>query len=87
MRPAPVHSNSTCVAGAHAPRLVARYLVVVEKDAVYQRLVDDDFCALANCIMVTAKGMPDVATRAFVHHLLAAAPHLTAVACAPLVCI
>ncbi len=81
-----------CTATVHALQelmrlVVARYLVVVEKDAVYQRLVDNDFCALANCIMVTAKGMPDVATRAFVHHLLAAAPHLTAVACGPLVCI
>ncbi|KAK9820989.1 hypothetical protein WJX81_002818 [Elliptochloris bilobata] len=58
----------------------ARYLVVVEKDAVFQRLVDDDFSTLADCILVTAKGMPDVATRAFVHTLLHAVPHLTPVA-------
>ena len=59
-----------------------RYLVVVEKDAVFQRLVDDNFAELADCILVTAKGMPDMATRAFVHALLQAVPRLTAVACA-----
>ena len=49
---------------------------------MFQRLVDDNFAELADCILVTAKGMPDMATRAFVHALLQAVPRLTAVACA-----
>lgn len=57
-----------------------RYLVVVEKHAVLQRLVDDEFHLLVNCILVTAMGMPDVATRAFVHAILDALPHLIPVA-------
>lgn len=72
--PQPVSSES---------ELVHRYVVVVEKDAVFQRLVDDEFPALADCILVNAKGMPDIATRAFVRAMLEAVPHLKPVARAP----
>ena len=38
------------------------YILVIEKDAVFQRLLEDSFPSLAP-IMVTGKGMPDMATR------------------------
>ncbi len=52
------------------------YVVVVEKDAVFQRLVEDGFAEQTGTILVTAKGMPDMATRAFLHFLCTALPHL-----------
>lgn len=58
---------------------VRRFLVVVEKDAVFQRLVDEGFAAATGSILVTAKGMPDLATRAFLQALMASAPHLVCV--------
>lgn len=51
-------------------------MVVVEKDAVFQRLVEDGFAEQTGTILVTAKGMPDMATRAFLHFLCTALPHL-----------
>ena len=56
------------------------YLVVVEKDAVFQRLVEDGFPDLANCVLITARGMPDMASRAFAAALCAACSHLIPVA-------
>lgn len=50
--------------------------MVVEKDAVFQRLVEDGFAEQTGAILVTAKGMPDMATRAFLHSLCTALPHL-----------
>ena len=52
------------------------YVVVVEKDAVFQRLAEDGFAEETGAILVTAKGMPDMATRAFLHSLCTALPHL-----------
>jgi DNA topoisomerase VI subunit A len=40
------------------------WLIVVEKDAVFQRLVEDRIFDHIPCVLVTAKGMPDLATRA-----------------------
>ncbi len=54
--------------------------MVVEKDAIFQRLVDDGFAEHIGGILVTAKGMPDMATRAFLHALTQALPHLTPIA-------
>ena len=53
-----------------------RFVVIVEKDAVFQRLVEDGFAEHLSAILVTAKGMPDMATRAFLHCLCRALPHL-----------
>lgn len=53
-----------------------RFVVIVEKDAVFQRLVEDGFAEHLGAILVTAKGMPDMATRAFLHCLCRALPHL-----------
>ena len=51
-------------------------MVIVEKDAVFQRLVEDGFAEQTGTILVTAKGMPDMATRVFLHFLCTALPHL-----------
>jgi meiotic recombination protein SPO11 len=44
-------------------------ILVVEKDAVFQGLLKEDAQLTSNVIIVTAKGMPDLATRAFLHKL------------------
>lgn len=51
-------------------------MVIVEKDAVFQRLVEEDFSTATNSILVTAKGMPDLATRLFLQLLSQAFPDL-----------
>lgn len=53
-----------------------RYVVIVEKDAVFQRLVEEDFHLATSCILVTARGMPDMATRLFLQLLFQAYPDL-----------
>ena len=58
--------------GARQLRSGARCVVVVEKEGVFQRLVEDNFYDDAYpCVLVTAMGVPDLATRAFVHRLRA----------------
>ncbi|NWH70184.1 SPO11 protein, partial [Piaya cayana] len=48
----------------------ARFMLIVEKDATFQRLLDDDFCnKLSPCIMITGKGVPDLNTRLLVRKL------------------
>nr|XP_020653142.1 meiotic recombination protein SPO11 isoform X1 [Pogona vitticeps] len=48
----------------------AKFILIVEKDATFQRLLDDDFCSqMAPCIMITGKGVPDVNTRLLVRKL------------------
>ncbi|XP_066558626.1 meiotic recombination protein SPO11 [Amia ocellicauda] len=48
----------------------AKFILIVEKDATFQRLLDDDFCTkLAPCIMITGKGVPDVNSRLMVRKL------------------
>jgi meiotic recombination protein SPO11 len=46
----------------------AKYILVVEKEGVYNRLSEDRFFDHYPCILVTGKGFPDLATRALVHH-------------------
>uniref|UniRef100_A0A0E0EI30 DNA topoisomerase (ATP-hydrolyzing) n=1 Tax=Oryza meridionalis TaxID=40149 RepID=A0A0E0EI30_9ORYZ len=41
----------------------ARYIIVVEKDAIFQRLAEDRIYSHLPCILITAKGYPDLATR------------------------
>ncbi|XP_046554667.1 meiotic recombination protein SPO11-like isoform X2 [Haliotis rubra] len=42
----------------------ARFVLIVEKDATFQRLLGDQFChKFRPCIMVTGKGFPDLGTR------------------------
>ena len=49
----------------------ARFILVVEKDAVFQRLLEDGIFSgcLPSLIMVTGKGVPDLATRQLVYLL------------------
>jgi len=46
-----------------------RFVLVLEKFAIYQRLVEEGFCASRNCLLVTGRGMPDRATRALLARL------------------
>ncbi|XP_010900615.3 meiotic recombination protein SPO11 [Esox lucius] len=48
----------------------AKFVLIVEKDATFQRLLDDDICSkLSPCIMITGKGVPDVNSRLMVRKL------------------
>ncbi|XP_056279019.1 meiotic recombination protein SPO11 isoform X2 [Pseudoliparis swirei] len=48
----------------------AKFVLIVEKDATFQRLLDDDFCTkMSPCIMITGKGMPDLNSRLMVRKL------------------
>ncbi|KAM6924376.1 meiotic recombination protein SPO11 [Xenentodon cancila] len=48
----------------------AKFVLIVEKDATFQRLLDDDFCTkLSPCIMITGKGVPDLNSRLMVRKL------------------
>ncbi|XP_073794316.1 meiotic recombination protein SPO11 isoform X3 [Danio rerio] len=50
----------------------AKFILIVEKDATFQRLLDDDFCArLSPCIIITGKGVPDVNSRLMASRLCA----------------
>lgn len=49
-----IQTNATCI-------------IVVEKEGIYKRLCEDRFFDRLPCIIVTGKGVPDLATRAFVH--------------------
>nr|ATL75374.1 meiotic recombination protein SPO11 [Diachasma muliebre] len=48
----------------------ASSIIVIEKDAVFQRLLEEDCTHKMNCILVTGKGYPDAATRKFVKMLI-----------------
>ena len=43
----------------------AEFCIVVEKDAIFNRLAEDHFYDYVPSILVTAKGQPDMATRQF----------------------
>jgi meiotic recombination protein SPO11 len=47
----------------------ARCVLVVEKDSVFRRLIDDRFTSRLPCVLITACGFPDLATRALVQHI------------------
>ncbi|PRQ48997.1 putative DNA topoisomerase (ATP-hydrolyzing) [Rosa chinensis] len=47
----------------------ALFILLVEKDAAYMRLAEDRFYNRFPCIIVTAKGQPDVATRLFLRKM------------------
>nr|XP_018676847.1 PREDICTED: meiotic recombination protein SPO11-2 isoform X8 [Musa acuminata subsp. malaccensis] len=40
----------------------ARYIIIIEKDAIFQRLAEDHFFNQIPCILITSKGYPDIAT-------------------------
>jgi len=41
----------------------ALFILLVEKDAAFMRLAEDRFYNTYPCIIITAKGQPDVASR------------------------
>lgn len=43
----------------------AKFILLIEKDAAFMRLAEDRFYNKYPCIIITAKGQPDVATRLF----------------------
>ncbi|MEM7822711.1 MAG: DNA topoisomerase IV subunit A [Candidatus Aenigmatarchaeota archaeon] len=47
----------------------AKFVLVIEKDAVWQRLNEDKFWQKHNCIIVTGKGQPDRGTRRLINRL------------------
>ncbi|KAH7546920.1 hypothetical protein FEM48_Zijuj01G0251900 [Ziziphus jujuba var. spinosa] len=49
---------------------VAQYILVVEKESVFQRLANDQFCNTNHCIVITGRGYPDVSTRRFLRLLI-----------------
>lgn len=54
----------------------ALYLLVIEKDGIFQRLAEDGIQNRFRCIMITACGYPNIATRALVATLSRVLPHL-----------
>ncbi|KAJ9672377.1 hypothetical protein PVL29_025840 [Vitis rotundifolia] len=49
---------------------VAQYILVVEKESVFQRLANDKFCNKNRCIVITGRGYPDIPTRRFLRLLV-----------------
>lgn len=47
----------------------AEFILLVEKDAAYNRLAEDRFYNQYPCILMTGKGQPDVATRMFLKRI------------------
>jgi meiotic recombination protein SPO11 len=47
----------------------ARFILLVEKEAAFMRIAEDRFYNKYPCIVITAKGQPDVATRLFLKKL------------------
>ncbi|KAG0728221.1 Meiotic recombination protein SPO11 [Chionoecetes opilio] len=59
-----------CVVGLTGLQTEARYVLVVEKDATFQKLMETHFLrSFGPAILVTGKGYPDIATRQLVHRL------------------
>ncbi|TXG50572.1 hypothetical protein EZV62_023096 [Acer yangbiense] len=58
----------------------ARYIIVVEKHAIFHRLVEDRVFNQIPSILITAKGYPDIATRFLLHRMSRAFPDLPIVA-------
>ncbi|XVE64775.1 hypothetical protein DITRI_Ditri07aG0128900 [Diplodiscus trichospermus] len=54
----------------------ARYIIVVEKHAIFQRLAEDHIFNQIPSILLTAKGYPDIATRFLLHRMSRAFPDL-----------
>ncbi|XP_043693681.1 meiotic recombination protein SPO11-1 isoform X2 [Telopea speciosissima] len=65
VHPVPVHVEE--VTGIMS---IAEYILVVEKETVFQRLANDRFCSTNRCIIITGRGYPDVPTRRFLRLLV-----------------
>ena len=75
--PRPIPGDAVYAASAPPPRFGggryladgAHFILIVEKECVYRRLVEDVVWAHVPCILITGSGMPDLATRAFTYQL------------------
>jgi len=47
----------------------AEFVLIIEKDTIFQKLLEENCPRALNCILVTGKGYPDVATRMLVKML------------------
>ncbi|MHA1969305.1 MAG: hypothetical protein ACW964_16085 [Candidatus Hodarchaeales archaeon] len=47
----------------------AEFVLVIEKDAVFQDLAEDKFFNYLPCVLITASGQPDMATRMFIKRM------------------
>ncbi|XP_078490434.1 meiotic recombination protein SPO11 [Ciona intestinalis] len=47
----------------------AKFVLVIEKDATFQRLLDQGFTTNMPCVLVTGKGVPDVNTRILIRKI------------------
>ncbi|KAL6776272.1 SPO11B [Auxenochlorella protothecoides x Auxenochlorella symbiontica] len=54
----------------------AAFVLVIEKETVFQALTRAQLWEECPCILVTARGMPDLATRAFLSHVSKSFPRL-----------
>ncbi|KAJ4839150.1 hypothetical protein Tsubulata_008315 [Turnera subulata] len=54
----------------------ARYIIVVEKHAIFQRLAEDRVFNQVPSILITASGYPDIATRFLLHRMSRSFPEL-----------
>ncbi|KAJ0106072.1 hypothetical protein Patl1_17638 [Pistacia atlantica] len=54
----------------------ARYIILVEKHAIFHRLAEDRVFDKIPSILITAKGYPDIATRFILHKMTRAFPYL-----------
>lgn len=61
-------------------RSQANYILVVEKEAVFHRLCDERVFDRLPLLLLTARGMPDLASRAALHRLSALLPRLPVLA-------
>ncbi|GAY47691.1 hypothetical protein CUMW_106240, partial [Citrus unshiu] len=48
----------------------ANYILVVEKESVFHRLANDQYCTRNRCIVITGRGYPDISTRRFLRLLI-----------------
>jgi meiotic recombination protein SPO11 len=53
--------------------LHADFILIVEKDAVFSKLVQEKIWLKYPCVIITAKGFPDFSTRAFIKRLVSTA--------------
>ncbi|XP_061196567.1 meiotic recombination protein SPO11-like [Saccostrea echinata] len=58
------------IAGMQHIQTDADFILVIEKDAIFQRLLSEGFCEIMRpCIIVTGKGFPDMNTRMLLNRL------------------
>ena len=71
------------VSQSHDPNFIihsdALFLIVIEKEGIYQRFCQDNFTENLRCILVTGCGFPDIATRALIHCIKNRLPHIKVV--------